>query len=135
VYKKSSTPKTGLNPEILFCRKSHRFENIIVCTINCFDRCGGYYDKFSIEILKNYVQNHPEYELKGVIMPKAKTVTVETKSTPKEKLYWIITEENNFVEVTETEIKNDPVNYIGKPMFEKPKDEYEIIVTIKKKIV
>jgi hypothetical protein len=135
VSRKHTPPKTGLNPEILFCRKSHRFENIIVCTINCLDRCTGYFDKFDINIINKYILNYPEYEIKGVIMPKTKTTIVEGKSIPKEKLYWIVTEENNFVEVTESEIKNNPVNYIGKPMFEKPKDEYEILVTIKKKTV
>ena len=126
-------PKTGLNPEILFCRKTSRFENLIVCTINCFDRCGAYFDKFDIELIKNYINKNPNYEIKGVIMPNSKTKAVEPKSVTKEKLYWIITEGNTFVEVTETEIKTNPAQYIGKPMFEKPKDEYEIMVVIKKK--
>ena len=55
------------------------------------------------------------------------------KETSNEKIYWIITDENQYVEVTESEITSNPAEYIGKEMFEKPKDQYEIVVVIKKK--
>jgi protoporphyrinogen oxidase len=130
--------KTGNNPEIILCKKSKRFENLIVCTLQCFDRCEQYKKQFDIELIKNYINNHPDYEMKGVIMPTSKKVatkptTVVSAPVVKQKLYWIITDENQFVEVTEEEIINNPAEYIGKDMFEKPKDQYEIVVTIKKK--
>ena len=126
--------KTGDNPEIIVCRKSQRFENIIVCTINCKDRCEDYRMKFDIEILKKYIETYPDYEIKGVIMPVAKqTTTTTAPKTTGGKIYWIVTEENKYLEVTESEIIDNPAQYIGKPMFEKPKDQYEIIVTIRKK--
>ena len=125
--------KIGDNPEIIICRKSQRFENIIVCTQKCFERCEDYRNKFDIEIIKKFIESYPDYEMKGVIMPISKqTNPAPTKST-KEKIYWIFVGENQVNEVTETEIINNPAQYIGKPMFEKPKDQYEIIVTIRKK--
>ena len=80
--------------------------------------------------------------MKGVIMPSSKIATQtkipqpkDTASKPetKEKIYWIITEDNQFAEVSESEIIQNPAEYIGKQMYEKPKDKYEIVVIIKKK--
>ncbi|MCL2064024.1 MAG: hypothetical protein FWG98_06590 [Candidatus Cloacimonetes bacterium] len=129
----NSPSKTGDNPEIILCKKSQRFENIIVCTINCRDRCAEYRLKFDIDLLKKYIETYPDYEMKGVIMPVSKQTIPTTTKTTKEKIYWIVAEENKVLEVTESEIINNPAQYIGKPMYEKPKDQYEIIVTIKKK--
>ena len=125
--------KIGANPEIILCHKSKRFENLIVCTLNCTDRCEVYKKQFDIEIIKRYIETFPNYEMKGVIMPVSKKTTQPNPAQSKEKIYWILTEENQYQEVTETEIINNPAEYIGKPMFEKPKDQYEIIVTIRKK--
>ena len=133
--------KIGNNPEIILCPKSKRFANIISCTYQCYNRCDLYFKQFNIEIIKKYIETHPEYEMKGVIMPSSKIATQtkipESKPTSKpdskEKIYWIISEDNQFAEVTETEIISNPAEYIGKPMYEKPKDQYEIVVIIKKK--
>ena len=130
--KKFLPPKTGDNPEIILCHKSKRFENIIVCTYQCLQRCENYKQKFDIEIIKKYIESFPDYEMKGVIMSTGQKTIMTT--TGKEKIYWIITEENQYTEVTEEEIINNPAEYIGKPMFEKPKDQFEIIVTIRKKL-
>jgi len=126
-------PKTGDNPEIILCRKSKRFESIIVCTSKCFDRCEQYKKKFNIEILKKYVENHPDYELRGVIMPAAKKAEEVVVNKTNEKIYWFVTEENQILEVTESEVIKSPAEYLGKSMYEKPKDQYEIVVTIRKK--
>lgn len=131
-------PKTGDNPEIILCKKSKRFENLIVCTYQCYNRCEEYKKKFKLELLYKYLDNHPDYEMKGIIMATSKKSTEKTpvnesKNSKKEKIYWIINEDNHYDEVTESEIINNPAQYLGKPMFEKPKDQYEIIVTIKKK--
>jgi len=132
-------PKTGKNPEVILCHRKKQFANIIVCTTSCFDRCESFFNQFDIEIIKNYIETHHDYELKGVIMPIPKNTTpvppkaTQTSTTSKEKLYWVITEENQYVEVTESEIINNPAQYFGKEMFEKPRDQYEVVVTIKKK--
>ncbi len=135
--RKKKLPKTGDNPEIILCKKSKRFENIIVCTHNCFNRCDEYKKRFNLEIIQKYLETHPDYEMKGIIMATAKKTneksTSSNKNSKNEKIYWIINEDNQFVEVTEKEIINNPAEYLGKPMYEKPKDQYEIIVTIKKK--
>ncbi|MCL1827773.1 MAG: hypothetical protein FWG20_07045, partial [Candidatus Cloacimonetes bacterium] len=117
--------KTGNNPEIILCHKSKRFENIIVCTYQCYNRCSQYFDQFNIELIKKYIETHPEYEMKGVIMPASKVANTtkipeKKKETSNEKIYWIITDENQYVEVTESEITSNPAEYIGKEMFEKP---------------
>jgi hypothetical protein len=128
--------KTGDNPEVILCKKTHQFANIIVCTYQCFDRCDLFYRQFDMEMLYRYIETHPNYEIKGVIMSTGKNVTpvkpTHSKSA-KEKVYWIITGENEFTEVTESEIISNPAEYLGKPMFEKPRDQYEVVVTIKKK--
>jgi len=126
------TSNIGDNPEIILCKKSQRFENIVVCTYQCFDRCVGYKEKFRLEIIQKYIETHPDYEMKGVIMPVEKKTGTASKST-KEKIYWIFMGENQVNEITETEIINNPAEYIGKPMYEKPRDQYEILVTIRKK--
>jgi hypothetical protein len=80
----------------------------------------------------------------GVIMPTKKipvsavpeTTEVHIPVKPinkNEKVYWVITDENQYAEVTESEIINNPAEYFGKPMFEKPKEQYEVVVTIRKK--
>jgi len=134
--------KIGNNPEIILCNKSKRFENIIVCTYQCFNRCDLYFLQFNIEILKNYIETHPEYEMKGVIMPSTKignqTKIPELKNEnskliTKEKTYLVKTDSNQYEEVKESEIINNPAAYIGKIMYEIPKDQYEIVVIIKKK--
>jgi len=126
-------PKIGNNPEIILCRKSKRFENIIVCTSKCLNRCDQYKKNFNIEIIKNYIINHPDYELKGVIMPVSKKATETTITSKTEKTYWFVTEEKQLLEVTESEVINNPAEYLGKEMYEKPKDQYEIVVMIRKK--
>jgi protoporphyrinogen oxidase len=137
-------PKTGKNPELLVCKRTKQFQNIIVCTYQCFDRCISYFEKFDIETITNYIESHTEYEMLGVIMPTKKipvsavpeTTEVHIPVKPinkNEKIYWVITDENQYAEVTESEIINNPAEYFGKPMFEKPKEQYEVVVTIRKK--
>ena len=131
--RKKKIAKTGINPEIVLCKKSKRFENIIVCTYQCFDRCEAYFDQFDMELVNNYIDSHPDYEIKGVIMGKDKKIITPTTDITKEREYWVITDENQYVEVKESEIINNPADYFGKPMYEKPKDQYEVVVAIKKK--
>jgi len=73
--------------------------------------------------------------MQGVIMPtdKKSTVVAPPKSSAPEKEYWIVLSEGNFVVATESEIIANPAEYLNKPMYEKPKDQYEVVVCIKKK--
>jgi hypothetical protein len=125
-----------LNSHTIICHKSKRFENIVVCASQCLKRCDLFKRFFNIEILLEYIENHPEYEIKGELMAQAKTAqkNIEKPVTVKEKQYWVITE-NTFEEVGESELINNPVNYLGKVIYEKPKDQYELIVSLKKKAI
>ncbi len=118
----------------IICHKSKRFENIIVCASQCLERCNLFKRFFNLEILLEYIEQHPEYEIIGELMAQVKSNTKPaTKGeTTKQKLYWVITE-NTFEEVTESELINNPVPYLGKVIFEKPKDQFELIVSLKKK--
>jgi hypothetical protein len=108
--------KTGNNPEIVLCEKSKRFENIIVCTSKCLDRCVQYKEKINIDLIKNYIINHPEYEMIGVIMPVSKNANEKKMNIKTEKIYWFVTEENQIVEVTESEVIKNPAEYLNKAM-------------------
>ena len=122
------------NSQSIFCPKTKQFSHIVICANKCFDRCIDFDRSFDIQILENYIEIHPDYEIKGVIMPVNKTETkTQTPSKSSEKIYWVVTDTNQYVEVPESEIINNPAGYFGKPMFEKPKDQYEVVVTIKKK--
>jgi len=59
---------------------------------------------------------------------------VTSKPGAPEKEYWIITGDGSFLSATESEIIANPAEYLNKPMYEKPKDQYEVVVAIKKKV-
>ncbi len=63
-------------------------------------------------------------------MPK-ETVTPTPKK--KEKCYWVVLEANNYKEVTESELINNPQEYLGKQIWEKPPFEFELVVSLRKK--
>jgi|GEM_PF-856131 len=118
----------------IVCHKTKRFESMIVCASNCPTRCDLFRRFFNIEILLEFIEQHPEYEIIGEIMNETKKTskaTVKAKAN-QEKLFWVITD-NNYEEVTESELINNPVPYLGKQIHEKPRDEFELIVTLKKK--
>lgn len=123
-----------LNSHTIICHKSKRFENMIVCASQCLKRCDLFKRFFNINLLLEYIEQHPDYEIIGELMAQAKSTVKNTviANTPKEKLYWVITD-NTFEEVGESELIKNPVNYLGKVIFEKPKDQYELIVSLKKK--
>ncbi|MDX9977558.1 MAG: hypothetical protein RBS16_05925 [Candidatus Cloacimonadales bacterium] len=121
----------------IICHKTKRFESMIVCASNCMTRCNLFKRFFNIKILLDFVEQHPEYEIIGEIMQEAKGTkkTGKTAGKPQqkiEKLFWVITE-GNFVEVTESELLNNPIPYLDKLIVEKPRGEFELIVTLKKK--
>ena len=67
-------------------------------------------------------------------MPVSKKASETNVSKKTEKIYWFVTEDKQILEVTENEVINNPADYIGKAMYEKPKDQYEIVVMIRKKL-
>ncbi len=49
-----------------------------------------------------------------------------------EKKFWIVTGENQYIEVTEKEIMKNPQKYIKKQIWQKPPFRYEVVVTLKR---
>eukprot|EP01156_Anaeramoeba_ignava_P005940 Anaeramoba_ignava/a347366_8.p2 GENE.a347366_8~~a347366_8.p2 ORF type:complete len:127 (+),score=23.69 a347366_8:970-1350(+) len=111
----------------IVCPKSKRHESLFVCAINCHKKCPKYIETITIGLLLEFVNQHPEYKIVGEMMAAPKA-----KKTAEEKKYWVVTEENHFVELTEKEILENPLDYIGKQVFDRPPAQYEIVVALKK---
>ncbi len=112
----------------IICPRSRRFESIYVCAVNCRKKCQKYKSNITIKALLDFVQNHPEYVIVGEIMPTKKVV-----STKKEKMYWVIEEENRFREVSEKELMENPIEFLNKQIWDCPPNEYELVISLKKK--
>ena len=123
--------KQNNNKTTLICPLTKRFESIFVCAINCHDRCRQYLENVDISVLEEFVQLHPEYEIKGEIMPVSKNTSNTDKKKVKE--YWIIDDENRVEEVTEEEVLGDPQKFFNKNIWDKPPNQYEIVVALKRK--
>jgi hypothetical protein len=112
----------------IICPRNRRFENIVVCAANCRQRCRTYYENISIDVLLRFIEEHPEYELQGEIMATKKQAPVSS-----ERMYWVILEDNKYLEVTEAELTGNPQEYIGKDIWDRPPHQYELVVTLRKK--
>jgi len=116
------------NQNIIVCPKNRQFTDLVVCAASC-DRkttCSEYIDKINLEILQQYILEHPEYEIKGEIMATKKTAD-------KKKMLWVIDAEQKVKEVTEEEIMNNPIEYKDVEIWDKPPYKYEVVVTLKRK--
>lgn len=125
------TLETEKNNTTLICPLTRRFESIFVCALNCPDRCRHYNDIVTYELLEEYIKLHPDYEIKGEIMATKKKIT--DTDTKKAKQYWIIDDESKIQEVTEDEIINNPKEYLSREIWDKPPNQYEIVITLKRK--
>lgn len=70
-------------------------------------------------------------------MPATKKKNESLTGTPntktKQKLFWVIEEAGQYVEVTEQDIVTEPQKFLGKEIYEKPVNQYELIISLKKK--
>ena len=114
----------------LICHKTKRFESIFVCAANCRDHCSAYAENICIEALEYYVQQYPEYEIIGEIMPQA----ITPKKVKTEKLYLVKDADGKFSDVPEGEIMKNAKEYMNKEIWEKSPNQYELVVTLRKKI-
>ena len=116
------------NKNLIVCPRNRQYTDIIVCAANCdYKRfCKIYKEKISIEILLEFVEKHPDYKLVGEIMATEKVINKG------EKKFWVVSGENQFVEVTESEVMKNPQKYIKKQIWQKPSFKYEVIVTLKR---
>jgi len=113
----------------VICPITHQFKAVIVCAYDCKKKCEEYKRNVTINTLERFVEKHPEYQLVGEVMAKAKS----TKKIQTEKMFWIKDEEGKIQEVAESEIYANPKEYLDKEIFEKPLYEYEVVVSLKKK--
>jgi len=56
----------------------------------------------------------------------------EKKKATAEKMFWVINDDKTVVEVTETEIKSNPQEYITKEIWDRPPFRYEVLISLKK---
>lgn|SRR5690554_1867733 len=124
----SPTDKTKTT---LVCPLTRRFESIFVCALNCPDKCQLYIENISYELLEEYIETYTDYEIKGVIMATKKKI--KDTDTKKIKYYWILNEDQKIQEVSEDEIINNPKEYLGQEIWDKPPNQYEIVITLKRK--
>ena len=116
------------NDRLIVCPRTKQFTDIVVCAASCQNRCSIYRETITLEMLQNFIEKHPEYEIIGEIMPE------KTKSKPqvKENKYWILDEQNVVEEVSEKMIMKNPQDYIGKQIWQKPPFKYDIVITLKR---
>ncbi|MEA1972384.1 MAG: hypothetical protein U9N34_03695 [Candidatus Cloacimonadota bacterium] len=111
----------------VICPITHQFKAIIVCAYDCKTKCELYQRNVTSKTLDIFIEKHPEYELIGELMPKAK------KKSTAEKIFWIKDEEGKIQEVTENEVMKNPKEYLDKDIFDKPTYEYNVIISLKRK--
>ena len=114
------------NLNLVVCPRSKQFKDLIVCAAACDKFCKQYIDNIRLSALMEYVEEHPEYKITGVIMVEKKTV-IEN-----EKKYWVIDSEQKVLEVTEKEILDNPQKYIDKEIWDRPPLKYEVIIALRK---
>ncbi|MCB5230653.1 MAG: hypothetical protein LHW55_03395 [Candidatus Cloacimonetes bacterium] len=115
----------------LICPLTKRFESIYVCALNCKHKCQLYIDSLHISVLEEYILQYPEYEIKGELMAvKKQTTSADTK---KQKAFWILDNEGKVVEVIEQDIIDSPQDFLDKEIWDKPPNQYELVITLKRK--
>ncbi|MCD4650717.1 MAG: hypothetical protein K8S56_02895 [Candidatus Cloacimonetes bacterium] len=57
----------------------------------------------------------------------------QKKTTVKgEKKYWVVTDDNQYQEVDHDDLMKNPMDYVGKKIFDKPPFKYELVVSLKR---
>ena len=59
-------------------------------------------------------------------------MAAEQKKPTGVKKFWIVDEEKKVTEVSEKQIMNNPQNFIGKEIWQRPPFKYEIVISLKK---
>jgi hypothetical protein len=118
--------KKRRNNRLIVCPRTKQFTDIVVCAASCQNRCAVYRETITIDMLLKFIEEHPEYEIRGEIMP------VKTKATVKETKYWILDDQNVVQEVNEKEIMKNPQDFLNKQIFQKPPFKYDLVITLKR---
>ncbi|MBW6516221.1 MAG: hypothetical protein K0B81_06370 [Candidatus Cloacimonetes bacterium] len=64
-------------------------------------------------------------------MPTKKKIT--DTDTKKVKHYWVLDKDQKVQEVSEQEIIDNPKEYLSQEIWDKPPNQYEIVITLKRK--
>lgn len=119
--------KKRKNQNLVVCPKNRQFTDLVVCAASCDQKmkCSAYTSQINVEMLMQYVIDHPEYEIIGEIM------ATKTKKVEK-KILWVVDAEKKVSEVTEEEVMNNPLEYQNKELWDRPPYKYEVIVTLRR---
>jgi len=119
--------KKRKNQNLIVCPRTKQFTDLVVCAASCDHkmRCSEYILKIDIEMLEQYIIDHPEYEIKGELMAKKKEITEQKK-------FWVVDSEKKVEEVNEQEIMENPLKYQDKEIWDRPPYKYEVVVTLKR---
>lgn len=113
---------------LVVCPKNKQHTDIIVCAASCEDRrfCQEYKKNITNEMLLEFIKKHPKYKLVGELMATGK------KTKTDEKIFFVISEENQMEEIPEKELLDNPQKYLKKQIFQKPPFHYELVVSLKR---
>ncbi len=120
--------KKKRNERLVVCPRTRQFTDIVVCAASCQNRCSVYRETITLDMLQKFIEEHPEYEIIGEIMPEK----AKAKAKTKENKYWIVDDQNIVQEVSESMIMKNPQDFIGKQIWQKPPFKYDIVITLKR---
>ncbi len=120
------------NKTTIVCPQTKRFESIFACALNCQDKCRIYLDNIDYSLLEEYIEAYPDYEIIGVLMAK-KTIITDTDNKKRVKKYWVLDNDKKVVEVAESDITTNPKEFLSKEIWDKPPNQYEIVIALKRK--
>jgi len=114
------------NNRLIVCPKTKQFTDIVVCAASCQKRCAVYRETITLEMLLKFIEEHPEYEIIGEVMP------VQKKKAVKENKFWILDDQNVVQEVSEKQIMKNPQEFLDKQIWQKPPFKYDLVITLKR---
>lgn len=79
--------------------------------------------------MEQFCKLHPEYEIIGEIMPDKKT----KPPVKAEKTFLIKNSDGAFLEVKENQIISNPKEYLGSEIWEKSPNQYELVISLRRK--
>lgn len=118
--------KAKKNRNLVVCPRTRQFKDLVVCAASCERFCDKYLENIKLETLQEYVLEHPEYKIIGVIMAGQKTPKTQ------KKIFWVLDEQKKVVEVEESEIIDNPQKYIDKEIWDRPPYKYEVVIALKR---
>lgn len=114
------------NRNLVVCPRNKQFKDLVVCAASCDNFCTKYLENIRLDILEEYVKEHPEYKIIGVIMAGQKATQT------KKKIFWVLDSEKKVIEVEEKEILDNPQKYLDMEIWDRPPYKYEVVIALKR---